>query len=68
MKPPTVAMDRSKVRVGEIKELGNDLEYWLTKSPQERLDALESIRREYNDWKYGPEQRLQRVCRIIKQK
>ncbi len=41
--------------------------YWQDKSYQERLTALEDIRREYNSWRYNAEQRLQRVYRIIKQ-
>jgi hypothetical protein len=48
-------------------ELGKEpksYEYWLTKSPSERLDALELLRKQY----YGTEQRLQRVFRIIKLK
>lgn len=43
-----------------------DTLYWLTKTPQERLSAVEEIRKSYNDWKYGTEQRFQRVYTIIK--
>lgn len=39
--------------------------YWLTRSPEERLAALESIRNEYHGEDLS-KQRLQRVCRIIK--
>ena len=42
--------------------------YWLDKTYQERLDALEEIRREYNQWKYNTQPRFQRVYRIIKRK
>lgn len=50
-----------------ISEQPRDLAFWLSKPPQERLAALELIRQEYNREKYGPDNRLQRVCRIVKQ-
>lgn len=53
----------TKVRLGEAKK---DFEYWQTQSYQARLDALEEIRREYHQWKYHAEPRLQRVYRIVK--
>ena len=44
-----------------------DREYWMSRTPQERLDALEEIRREYHLWKDGDaEPRLQCVFTIIK--
>lgn len=43
-----------------------DFAYWQSRPPLERLEALESIRREYILWKYGTWPRLQRVCHIIK--
>lgn len=47
----------------------SDFAYWQSKSYAERLNALEEIRREYNDWKYtDAEQRFQRVYRIVKLK
>lgn len=46
-----------------------DFAYWQTKSYAERLQALEEIRREYNNWKYtDAEQRFQRVYRITRLK
>ena len=38
-----------------------DLNYWLSKSPQERIEAVEILRKQYN----GNTERLQRVVRII---
>jgi len=61
-------MDKTVVRRGKIKDQGNDFEYWQSKTPEERLAAAEMIRQEYNGWKYGPGQRLQRVYRTIKRK
>ena len=47
--------------------LQDDSDYWYDKSPQERLNALEQIRREYHQWKYQDAQpRFQRVYKIIK--
>ena len=42
----------------------DDLEYWLGKSPRERIEAVEYLRRQY----YGNSARLQRVARVIQRK
>jgi hypothetical protein len=39
----------------------DDLQYWLGKSSEERLSAVEFLRRQY----HGSSKRLQRVVRII---
>ena len=44
-----------------------DIEYWVKQSYAKRIEALETIRREYNTWKYGAQSRFQRVYRVIKQ-
>lgn len=51
----------------KLAEQPKESVYWHTKSYQERIDALEEVRREYNLWRYNAEQRLQRVYHIIKQ-
>ncbi len=56
------------VRKIKKSEERSDFAYWQTRTPEERLDALEEIRKEYNGWKYGSKQRFQRVYRIIKRK
>jgi hypothetical protein len=38
-----------------------DLAYWMNRSPEERISAVEILRRQY----YGSSERLQRVCRIV---
>jgi hypothetical protein len=43
-----------------------DIDYWQTKTFEERLDALEQIRQEYNSWRYYAQQGLQRVYRVVK--
>ncbi len=40
----------------------NDLKYWLSKSPSERIEAVEFLRRQF----HGNTGRLQRVIKIIK--
>ncbi|GAB4502646.1 MAG: hypothetical protein Fur0035_22010 [Anaerolineales bacterium] len=44
----------------------SDFAYWQTCKPEERIAALEEIRREYHQWKYDAEPRLQRVYTIVK--
>lgn len=38
-----------------------DLTYWLTKSPQERIETVEILRRQYD----GSTARLQRIARVV---
>ncbi len=56
-----------KVCKYKLGEQPKESVYWQTKSYQERIAALEEIRKEYNLWRYNAEQRLQRVYHIIKQ-
>lgn len=66
MKTRAIEKVVTKVKLSEKK---NDFAYWQTKSYAERLDALEEIRSEYNNWKYtDAEQGFQRVYRITKLK
>ena len=61
-------MDKTKVKIISLKDKANDYEFWCKQSYEFRLQTLEKIREEYNNWKYGPRQRFQRVYRIIKLK
>ncbi len=38
-----------------------DLKYWLTKSPQERIETVEILRRQYD----GSTARLQKIARVV---
>lgn len=52
------------VKIIHQDEQQSDLLYWLSKTPQERLAALEILRNQYvrlEDIQPG----LQRVCRIV---
>lgn len=51
-------------RLGDPSGAREDLEYWLSRSPEERVAAVEFLRRQY----YGDPGRLQRVARVIKRK
>ncbi len=59
-------MDKSIIRKGKIKDQGNDFLFWQSQPYEKRLSAIESIRMEFNTWKYADQQGLQRVYRIIK--
>lgn len=50
----------------KLNEQPNDFVFWQSRSYEERLNALEQIRKEYNSWRYNAEQGLQRVYLIIK--
>jgi len=59
-------MDRKTVQKHDMdnySEIRQNLEYWLSRPPEERLAAVDTLRREY----YGDSQRLQRVVRIVQQ-
>lgn len=66
MKNRTIEKVITKTNLANQK---SDFAYWQTKSYAERLQALEEIRQEYNNWKYtDAEQRFQRVYRVTKLK
>ncbi len=48
-------------RMEGYSEIRQNLEYWLSRPPEERLSAVEELRREY----YGDSHRLQRVARVM---
>lgn len=44
-----------------------DIEYWKSKTPEEKLDALQHLREIYYKFKNESRKRFQRVYHIIKQ-
>lgn len=52
----------------KINEQPKDFSFWQSKSYEQRLDALEQIRKEYNSWRYNAEQGFQRIYTIVKRK
>ncbi len=60
-----VRMDRTVMDVVKTDTPGDDLAYWLTKTMEERLNALELTRQVFND--YDPATtRFQRVLEVVK--
>lgn len=51
-----------KAKLQEHNEIRQNLEYWLSRSPQERVAAVEFYRRQV----YGDIPRLQRVVQVVK--
>lgn len=52
-----------KQDIDNFSEIRQNLKYWLSRPPEERLAAVDALRREY----YGDSQRLQRVARVVQQ-
>jgi hypothetical protein len=50
--------------LGSFSEIRQNLEYWLSRPPEERLAAVDALRRQY----YGDSHGLQRVARVILRK
>ena len=42
-----------------------DRSFWLTKSPVERLEAIEVLRQQYINYKKDVQQRFYRICNIV---
>jgi hypothetical protein len=51
-----------KKQLHDPSQIREDLNYWLSRPPAERIAAVEQLRAQV----YGSSQRLQRVVRIIK--
>jgi hypothetical protein len=45
-----------------FSSIEEDLAYWLSKTPEERVAAVDYLRKQY----YGSTERLQRSARVIK--
>lgn len=58
-------LDNSAVSVVPLSQTDDDLEFWLPKTPKERLEALEFVRQVF--YGYDPATtRLQRVFEFVK--
>ena len=53
-----------KIGIDEFTSIKEDLAYWMSKPPEERVAAVDFLRRQYN----GNTARLQRSARIIQLK
>jgi hypothetical protein len=57
-------LDRSAFQVGSLHDEMEEVEYWRTKSPEERMEALELMRQMI--YGYDPATtRLQRVFEVV---
>jgi hypothetical protein len=54
------------VTKGKLSDKKTDTAYWRKLPYQERIAALEDIRREYHRWRYGAEPGFQRVYTVVK--
>ncbi len=60
-------MIKKVIRKGNLNSLQSakeDLAYWLTRPPEERVAAVDFLREQF----YGNTERLQRVARVIKRR
>ena len=60
-----ICLMQKVLKIISLKDKQSDLAFWLTKSPQERLDAIELLRQQYINFNKNVQSRLQRVCSII---
>ena len=51
-----------KGNLQKLKSAKENLAYWLSRSPEERVDAVDYLRMQH----YGSSEGLQRVARVIK--
>jgi len=59
-----ISMIKKVVTITSFEELAKsnpDLEYWLSRPPRERVEAVEFLRRQV----HGSSARLQRVVRVV---
>jgi len=59
---PTIEKVVRRSRLDDRSTALEDLTYWLSKTPEERVAAVDQLRRQY----YGDSVRLQRVARVVK--
>ena len=62
--PDKYKLDRGVLETAELTSKPNDRQYWLSKTPDERFEALEILRQIAYGYDPAPE-RLQRVLEII---
>ena len=60
-------MEKS-LKIVSLKDKSNDFIFWNSKSEIERLQAIETLRQQYINYKKDVQSRLQRVYRIINKK
>jgi hypothetical protein len=62
--PERFRLDRGALQVGTLKDKAKDRQYWMSKTPAERFEALELLRQ--IAYGYDPATaRLQRVLEVV---
>ena len=56
-------MIKKIIKILDINKKGNDLAYWLSRPPRERIEAVEILREQFN----GSTEGFQRTIRVIQQ-
>ncbi len=64
-KRETNKLVQKTLKIVSLNDKQSDYEFWKTQSIEKRLETLEMLRQQYINWKYGTQQRFQRVYRII---
>ena len=64
MSDTMIAKTVTKANLRDLSEIRQNLEFWMSKSPEDRIAAVERLRRE----RHGSSQRLQRTARVIQLK
>jgi hypothetical protein len=64
----TSKVDRSIIKILNLKDQKNDFAFWQKQPYQKRLQTLEDIRQDFITWKYGSQPGFQRVLNIIELK
>jgi hypothetical protein len=61
---PQFQVDRTALSVTALDDDANDLDYWLSKTPDQRMEALELLRQVI--YGYDPaDARLQRILEVV---
>jgi len=61
------SMEKS-LKIVQLKDKSTDFIYWMSKTDIERLQAVETLRQQYINYKKDVQSRLQRVYRVINRK
>jgi len=56
------------VKVARMNQPASDYAYWRSRTVGERIDALETLRQQYIEFRKDVHPGLQRVFRVVKQK
>jgi hypothetical protein len=56
------------LKIVNLKDRNTDFQFWLTQSETQRLQAIETLRQQYINFRKDVQPGLQRVYRIINQK